>query len=123
MDARTTSPLRGHRSSMAHSQALARVIAIVLWFPGLATAMQPCRDGTVLCPSPLQVLLLIVLPTTAVIVVLRRLQASAQSNIARYVLAALLTAVLVLWLLLVMAAFSMFLAPCDTVCWLRPGTW
>ena len=84
--------------------------------------MQPCTDGTSPCPTPWQALLLIVLPLSLVVFAVRGLERSEHSRRFKVIVTVLLTACLGVWLLVVMAAFSMFLAPCASVCWLRPST-
>lgn len=98
-------------------------LALLFSQPGLALAMQPCADGTSPCPTPWQVLLLIVLPLSLAVLALRSLERSARSRRFKVIVTVLLSICLGAWLLVAMAAFSMFLAPCAPVCWLRPSTW
>lgn len=93
------------------------------WIPGIAMAMQPCTEGTSLCPIPWQVLLLIVLPLSLAVFALRSLERSGRSRRFKRIVTVLLSVCLGFWLLVAMAAFSMFLAPCASVCWLQPSTW
>ncbi len=93
------------------------------WVPGSAMAMQPCTEGTSPCPGPWHVLLLIVLPLSLVVFAVRRLERSARSRRFKRIVTVLLSVCLSFWLLVAMAAFSMFLAPCAPVCWLQPSTW
>ncbi|QKE62520.1 hypothetical protein HNE05_03810 [Aquipseudomonas campi] len=87
-----------------------------------AHAFQPCPGASQPCASPIQVLLLVVLPC----LVLSGLALLARKKLQRRWLRVscwlLLASVGLLWLLAIYAAFNAFLAPCTTGCWYGIGS-
>ncbi len=97
-----------------------RIIASAILLMSFSTelfAFQPCPAGTHPCATPWQVLFLVVLPS----LVLFGLALLAKRKIQRvWLRRSTVTLVGVLWLfslLVLLAAFGAFLAPCSGSCW------
>ena len=80
-------------------------------------AFQACPSGTRPCASISQVLLYVVLPTLVFLAIGIICKVKIQNNLLRKGSLALVVCAWIIGVLVALAAFGGFLAPCSSVCW------